>query len=195
MFRCPIPLAAIFEPIWNLSCGQSGHFRQFPFFARRRIRIALVPFPQHVPRFFFETITRLFAVPNCFRKRKFPPDPVFSDGAQRPAANFFRFHIMGFHPQILQLRMIFQTETSNFQNPIKFFEISAMKKNDGFCDQNGFGKLDRIVGRKWPQKSGQTVDISGLLKDVANAGDLQKFFIKFQIKNFSFNFKSKKFFH
>jgi hypothetical protein len=62
-----ISLSPVFEPITDLRGGKAGALRQFSLFARRRIRIGGVPIPQDAPRFLFEAIRRLLAVPDRAR--------------------------------------------------------------------------------------------------------------------------------
>lgn len=82
MFCGSIALSAILEPIRHLSGGQTGGFRQFPLLPWTRIGILRIPVPQHASGLFFETITRLLAIPYGAWQWEFSSDTIFTHSAQ-----------------------------------------------------------------------------------------------------------------
>ena len=91
---CSVPLAPIFKPIGHLRCGQSGCFGQFTFLSRWRVGIVSVPVAQYRTALLFETVGRLFAVPNCARKWELATDAVLANGSQWTSTQFLGFDIM-----------------------------------------------------------------------------------------------------
>ncbi len=76
---CPVPLAAIFEPVSYLSGGQARSLSKFSFLARVGVGILEVPLPQQRPGSLLETVGLLLAIPNCPRHRELLPDAIFID--------------------------------------------------------------------------------------------------------------------
>lgn len=122
-----VPLSSIFEPVAYLRCGESGGLGEFAFLSWCWIWIRVVPLGEqrvmlelvekqlvdfrvekelkgHLPitknntRFFFETVGRLFAVPDCARQRKLASNSVLAHGAQCPAALLLGLHVVRSEP-------------------------------------------------------------------------------------------------
>lgn len=99
MLGSSVSLPPVFEPVGDLGGGETGGFGQFALLARRRVRIVAVPIAQHRSRFLFETVARLFAVPDRPRQRELSSHAVLSHSAQRSSAQLLRLDVMRFEPQ------------------------------------------------------------------------------------------------
>lgn len=86
------------------------HMNIYRFFKFCRISsdspVHFVRFFQRVSTLFFETVNRLFAVPNCFWERELFPEPIFVHSAQGSTSDFFRFQVMRSIPHLLQFVMV-----------------------------------------------------------------------------------------
>lgn len=131
-----------------------------------------VPFPQHTSALFLKAVTRLLAVPNGPGQRKLSSDAVLSDSPKRAAPELFRFDVMRFEPQLLELRMVVRRELVALENLVKLSEISPVKSDDGFCFQHAFILVEMFAGRQGPQKASEAFNVTSLLKDLTDARHL-----------------------
>lgn len=130
------------------------------------------PIPKDGSRLFFETITRLLAVPNGPWQRKLATDPVLANGAQRPTAQFFSLDVVRFQPKRLQFGMIVWGKLMALQYPIQFFEIAAVEGDNCFRFEDTFVFMEFITGGQRPQETAEPFNIARLLQHFAHTRDL-----------------------
>ena len=62
-----VPLPPVLEPVGHLGGGEPRGLGQLALLPRRRVRVVLVPVPQHGPRLLLEAVARLLAIPDSPR--------------------------------------------------------------------------------------------------------------------------------
>lgn len=75
--RGSIPLSPVFKPVSDLGGSESCSLCELSLFARVRVRVLEVPLSEQMPGPFFEAMSLLFAIPNCFGQWKLLPYSVF----------------------------------------------------------------------------------------------------------------------
>jgi len=165
-------LSAIFEPVGHLGRGQPGRLGQFPFLPRARIWVAGVPFAQHHPGFFLETVAGLLAIPYGPGKRELAANPVLADGAQRSAPELLSLHVVCLEPERLQLGVVVRGELVALQQSIQLLEVAAVERHDGLCLEHALVLVQLVATGQRPQEPAQALDISGLLEHLAHASHL-----------------------
>ncbi len=86
LLRSPVPLPSVLEPVGHLGRREARALGQVLLLPRRRVRVPVVPVPQHVPRLLLEAVARLLAVPDRPRQRELTADTVAADGAEWSSA-------------------------------------------------------------------------------------------------------------
>lgn len=72
----------------------------------------------------------------------------------------------------LQLWMVVRREGVVFQQLVELLEVCPVKGHDGFGLQDALVLVELIAGGQGPEESGEPLDVSALLEDLANAGHL-----------------------
>ena len=147
-FRCSVSLPAVFEPVADLSRGESRSLSQISFLPGRRVRVRLIPFSQSVAGLFLEAVRCLFSVPNGSRQRVFPADPVLAHCSQWPASDLLGFDVMSFEPEVLQLLVRRGAEVVALQNAIQLFELTSVHEQDTELSSGSDG-WDKTYRWKW----------------------------------------------
>lgn len=172
LFGRPIPLPAVLEPVGHLRRGQSGGFGQFPLLPGARVRVAGVPFAQHHPGLFLETVAGLLAVPDGPGQRELAADPVLADGAQRAAPELLGLHVVRLEPEGLQLGVVVRGELVALQQPVQLLEVAAVERHDGLGLEHALVLVQLVATGQRPQEPAQPLDVAGLLEHLAHARHL-----------------------
>jgi len=165
-------LPAVFEPVGHLGRGQSGGLGQFPLLPGARIRVAGVPFAQHHPGLFLETVAGLLAVPYGAGQRELAANAVLADGAQRAAPELLGLHVVRLEPQGLQLWVVVRGELVALQQPVQLLEVTAVERHDGLRLEHALVLVQLVATGQRPQEPAQPLDVAGLLEHLAHAGHL-----------------------
>lgn len=101
-----IPLPSVLEPVADLRRGEARGLGQFSLLSRRRIRVVSVPLFKHTSALLLKTVAGLLSIPNAARQRELSAHSVLSHCAQRTTAQFLRFDVVSFQPELLQFRVV-----------------------------------------------------------------------------------------
>lgn len=131
-----------------------------------------VPLSKNTPGLLLKAIAGLLAVPDRAGQREFPADPILPHGSKRSAAQFFRLHVVRFQPQLLQLGMVVRGKLVALQDLIELSEVPSVEGDHRLCFQYTFILVEVVTSWERPEKTTEPLQVTSLLQDLADAGDL-----------------------